>query len=160
MFLLGHIGITVFISSFLYIQPSFAFIAILLPDFVDKLLLLIGVATYNRFIAHTIFFGPIASLIVYAATKRKDLSLATLSVCYLHLLEDAKDFLPLFYPLVKYSFPEAGFGLEFDWFTIATEGLGILLLAATVLWYPKILKIREKIFSKVIYSKKNKIIKR
>ena len=160
MLFLGHIGITVFISSFLYIQPSFAFLAVMLPDFVDKLLLLIGMAPYNRFIAHTIFFGPIVSLIVYAITKKKDLSLATLVVCYLHLLEDAKDFLPLFYPFVKYTFPQAGFGLEFDWFTIATEGLGIFLLAATVLWYKKILKVREKIFSKIIYSKKNKIIKR
>jgi len=149
MILLGHIGITVFLAGFLYVQPSFAFLAVMLPDIADKILFFIGIAPYSRFIGHTIFFGPVASFITYVATGRKDLSLAVLLIFYLHLLEDSLYFLPLFYPLISYDFPKLEPGLRISSYEIVAEILGIFLLAATVAWYPKILKIRERVRSKI-----------
>ena len=126
----------------------------LLPDILDKCLMLAGVAPCGRFIGHTIFFGPIAGLAVYSITRRKDLAIAVLFGCYLHLALDANYPLPMFYPLVKYSFscpPRYG-GITI--FEIVMEIIGASLLAATILFNSKLKRYGEIIISKAKRSLK------
>jgi len=146
---LAHIGMTAFLSTLVYLPASFAVIGALLPDIVDKLLLLPGLSACGRFIGHSLFFGPILSLLAYGLTRKKEVALALLFGSYLHLLEDAKDFMPLFYPIVKYQFECVPTTIKTGPFEIITESLGITLLSIKVLFNSKLLRYRDRLWTKV-----------
>lgn len=147
MYPLGHTGITVFLSTLFYLPAQFAFMGVLLPDFVDKTLFVTGITPCGVFAAHTIFFGPVISLITFLVTKRKNLALAILFGSFMHLLEDARHFLPWFYPIVNYPFICGPLIFEITPFAILTEGLGFLLLIATVVFNSKLLYYRNRVHS-------------
>lgn len=143
MLILAHFGTAAFLAVLIGLPISFALIGAILPDVVDKGLLVVGLAPNGRFIAHTIWFGPLAALLTFALTKRKYLAFAILVGCYSHLLLDMGYFLPLFYPFVEYEFPtpEMGFG----WMNIVTEGVGAVILYSSVRFKFKILYYRNVI---------------
>jgi hypothetical protein len=145
----AHVGIAAFLSTLIALPSLFAAFGGLLPDIFDKTLLLSGVAPCGRFIAHSIFFGPVAALITYAITRRKEFASAILFGCYLHLALDAGDFLPLFYPAVGYIFSCPPGYREIDAFTIIMEVVGAVLLGAAILFRPKIARYGEIISSKL-----------
>jgi hypothetical protein len=144
MYPLGHIGITVFLATLLYLPVQFALIGVLLPDLVDKALFVAGVVPCGVFAAHTVFFGPIIGSIIFLVTRRKDASLGILFGSLMHLLEDAGHFVPWFYPLVNYPFNCGPLSLSFTPFTIFTEILGAALLIITVVFNSKLIYYRER----------------
>lgn len=101
---LGHIGITVFLASLLHIPTIPVLVGSIAPDIVDKILFIFKIAPCGRFFAHSVFFGPILAVITMIVTHRKSTGIAVLFGCYMHLLEDVRQFLPWFFPLVQYTF--------------------------------------------------------
>lgn len=142
----AHIGIAVFISSFLSLSMLFTAIGTILPDIIDKSLFLIGIAPTGRFIAHTIFFAPILTLPILM--KRKDLAFGFLLGNYLHLLLDAQHFMPWLYPIVQYDFP-TGYTPHFELSYLFLEVIGVGLLFIAVRFNSKIVEYRKKLTSKI-----------
>lgn len=147
MYPLGHIGIALLISTLLYLPAVFVIAGVLLPDIVDKALLVSGFTVCGRFFGHTIFFGPIVSLITYIVTRRKDLALAVLFGSYMHLLQDIGRFIPWFYPIVDYQFvcPKVAIGA----FEIITESLGLSFIIVKIFFNSKLLYYRDRIRKRV-----------
>jgi len=145
---LGHVGIALLISTLLYLPALFVLLGILLPDVVDKLLFFSSSAFCGRFFGHTIFFGPIVSLLTYIITKRKDFALAVLFGSYIHLLQDSGNFIPWFYPIVNYQLecvPRIYIGI----FEIITEALGASLIVVKIFFNSKLLYYRDKLRRKI-----------
>jgi len=128
MILFGHIGISTFLGSFLSLSLLFVLIGALLPDVIDKSLYLFGFINTGRFIGHTLFLGILVSLIVHLIFRKKIVSLSLLFGYWFHLLEDATNFVPWFFPFVNYNFSAYTFGPLFTPFNIASEIIGILML--------------------------------
>jgi len=147
MYPLGHIGITIFLSTLLYLPASFAFIGVLLPDVIDKFLFAGGFVPCGVFISHTVFFGPIISLLAFLVTKRKDIAFALLFGSFAHLLEDANHFVPWFYPIINYPFNCGQLSFTITPFVILTEASGVALLIVTVAFNSKLIYFRNKINS-------------
>lgn len=143
---LGHVGITAFLSTLVYLPALFAAIGALVPDIVDKLLFLSGISACGKFIGYSIFFGPVLSLLVYGLTRKKKIALAILFGSYLHLFEDMGNFIPFFYPIVKYQFECVPTMIKIGLFEIITESLGITFLSIKILFNSKLLHYRDKLW--------------
>jgi hypothetical protein len=146
MYPLGHIGITVFLSILLYLPAQFSAIGVLLPDIADKVLYVSGLSPSAHFIGHTILFGLIAGLITFVVTKRKDVSLAILFGCIIHLIEDVGSFIPWVYPFVNYTFTPGPL-IVITTYTILNEILGGILLIISIVFNSKLIFYRERIHS-------------
>ncbi len=157
MLFLGHIGVTAFLGKFLYLPLLFVIIGSMLPDAVDKGLVIFGVTDYSRFVAHNIFFGPIASIFTYAITRRRDAALAILFGSYMHLIEDANKFVPWLYPLVQYELtPVQGIKIIPELYEYASEAIGLSLLIILYRFKFKMNKFRARIASTIkdVYDRK------
>ncbi|MFW9882480.1 MAG: metal-dependent hydrolase [Candidatus Thorarchaeota archaeon] len=78
-------------------------IGALLPDIIDKPILLLGLGS-GRLLSHNIFFILIAFLILFLFTKRNlKISIPFLVGLTIHLILDLPE-VPLFYPLISYNF--------------------------------------------------------
>lgn len=106
----------------------------LLPDIVDKPILLLGLGN-GRQISHNLLFILICFLFCYIITKRNlKISLPFLIGMSFHLLLDLP-YVPLFYPFIPYNFTRIEEPLTF-WFSalftnpiiIITEVIGIIIL--------------------------------
>lgn len=149
MLWLGHLGITLFVGTFLFLPSLFVAFGVLLPDMVDKGLFFLGLSEYGRLYAHNIFFAPIVSSLVYAMTRRKDVALAILFGGYMHLIEDARYVVPWFWPFVNYDLmPTAEVKIVLDTFNIVTESIGLSLLVILFVFKRNILSLRGKIWKK------------
>jgi len=124
----GHIGISIFLGSFFSLVFFAVLTGALIPDVIDKTLLLLGLINTGRFIGHTLFIGILISLVVYIIFRKKLLSISILSGYMLHLLEDATKFVPWFYPFVNYDFSAYSLGPVFTPFNIVSEIVGIVML--------------------------------
>ncbi len=156
MYPFGHLGITILLGTFLRLPILFLAIGVLLPDVVDKVFFEFGFLPCGRSFAHNLFFGPIVSLALFLLTRKKNISLAILFGSYMHLIEDLRNFVPWFYPLVNYNFVCAPLEFRIDTFIIVTEVVGIVLLAATFIFKSKIIYLRER----VNYKLKNYVTRR
>lgn len=145
---LAHIGITVLISTFLYLPAFSVAIGALAPDILDKFLFYFGISICGRFIGHSVFFGPILSLLAYGLTRKREIALAVLFGAYLHLLIDARDFIPLFYPIAEYQFECVPTTVKVGAFEIITESLGATFLSIKVLFNSKLEYLRDKLWKK------------
>jgi len=145
---LAHIGIVLFVASLLYLPLIAAMVGGILPDIVDKTLFITGLAPCGRFFAHSIFFGPIIAGISFLITRRKDLSLALLLGCYIHLILDMRYFLPWFYPLVQYTFYCPPIEIRPDLIAVVFEGIGVLLIPITFVLKPKIKHLKKLLIRK------------
>ena len=152
---LAHIGISILLASLLYIPVAGALIGSLAPDIVDKTLFVLGISPCSRFFAHSIFFGPLLASAVFIATRRKDIAIAVLFGSYVHLLEDAMNFLPLLYPLMKYNFYCPPLTVEPSMVDIAIECFGALLIPVTLALTPRIEYFRR--FATSAFTKKSKV---
>ncbi|MBI2547003.1 MAG: hypothetical protein HYW23_00995 [Candidatus Aenigmarchaeota archaeon] len=151
MLLLGHIGITAFIAGLIYMPLSGMILGVLLPDIIDKSLFFLGIAPCSRFIAHTIFFFPLAGLLTYAITKNKKLAFAVTLGIMLHLVEDLHDSVPFLYPLKNYAFlSTCGFGVSFSGYFIVTEVIGAALLLFMAFFNSQYLYIRKLLWDFII----------
>ena len=151
MLLLGHIGITTFVSSMLYLPILGGVIGVLLPDMVDKGLFVLGYAPCGRFIAHSIFFFPIAGLVTYIITKNKKLAVAVALGAFLHLLEDVHGDVPLLYPLKYYSFFDTcqQVRISFSPYIITTEVIGGLILVFMGVFNSRFSNLRKALWSRL-----------
>jgi len=111
----------------------------LLPDIIDKPLLLLGLGT-GRLFSHNLFFILIAFLILFIFTKRNlRISVPFLAGMSIHLILDIPK-VPLFYPLISYDFLLLEEPLSF-WFSqlfsdpvvIITELIGVTILIFIVI---------------------------
>lgn len=154
MLYLGHIGITIFIATMLYLPILFAVIGVLLPDVVDKGLYLLGIVPCTKYFGHTIFFVFIVGSLTYVITRRWKLVLAISVGCSLHLIEDAiylhflnnsSDFIPWFFPLLNYPNLSVCGPLEVEFINvfIITELIGALFLIFTLGFSSKIIYLRK-----------------
>lgn len=151
MLLLGHIGITAFVSSMIYLPAIFAVAGALLPDMIDKGLFLLG-APCGRFIAHSIFFFPVAGIVTYLITRNKKFAVAVALGALLHLLQDMEHDVPFLYPFKDYEFFAtcvSGFQFKFTPLIIFSEIIGGLLLIFVYGFNKNFLHIR-KIFWKFL----------
>lgn len=159
MYPLGHIGIALFLSTLFYLPALFAILGVILPDAIDKIFFTFGFLPCGRYLGHNLFFAPILALITFALTKKKNFALAILFGTYLHLLQDAREFIPWFYPLVNYPFDCVPFEVHIGLFEIITESIGASLLIITVFFKTKVLYLREKLFLLIKYGNKKFISK-
>jgi hypothetical protein len=127
MILFGHIGLSIFLGSFLSLSLFAVLTGALIPDVIDKTLLLFGLINTGRFIGHTLFLGILISLVFYIIFRRKLVSISLLLGYMLHLLEDATHFVPWFYPFINYDFSAYSLGPVFTPFNIASEIVGIVM---------------------------------
>jgi len=146
MLFFGHIGIAIFLGTFLYLSPLIVGISAVLPDLVDKGLLLFGLSQYTRLFAHNIFFGPIVGLITYVITRRKDFAFTMLFGTYMHLLQDIRTPLPWLWPFVNYNFLGTEIKIILDAFTILTEAIGLSLLVILFAFRQNVLHLRERMY--------------
>lgn len=145
MLFFGHIGITAFLGALLYLPILIVGIGSILPDLVDKSLLILGVTPYTRLFAHNVFFGPIVSLITLLVTRRKHFATAMLFGSYMHLIEDISHTVPWFWPFVNYDLAEVvELKVSVDIFEIVTELIGLSLLAVLFAFRKQVFKLREK----------------
>ena len=130
MLLLGHIGVTAFVAGLGYLSIFGAIIGALLPDIIDKGFFVLGYAPCSRFIAHSIFFFPVAGLVAYIITRNKKFAIAIALGAFLHLLLDMHDAVPFLYPLKNYAFFDTckQIQISFTPYIIVTEVVGGLLL--------------------------------
>jgi hypothetical protein len=151
---IAHVAIPIFLAIFVGLPSLFAAFGGVLPDIIDKGLMIAGIIPCGRFAAHSIFFAPMAALATYALFRRKDFGIAILLGCYMHLLLDAGDFFPIFYPLVKYSFDCPPTSVGIGLYEVITETVGAALLALTYVFrsriagYGKSLIFRIRTFGK------------
>lgn len=159
MLLLGHIGITAFVSSMLYLPILGGVVGVLLPDMVDKGLFVLGFAPCGRFIAHSIFFFPVAGIVSYAITRNKKFAVAVALGALLHLVQDMHDNVPLLYPVKDYAF-FATCGevrILFTPYLIITETIGALLLIFIGVFNSKARTLRKFLWTQI---EKNRVVKR
>jgi hypothetical protein len=101
----GHIAVAGLLHRYLKVQAGPVLIASLYPDIVDKALYRLDLAPSGRTIAHTwlslaVTTGFVRS--IWGGEAAKSWSLGYLG----HLLADADGFVPWFFPLRTYSFPQ------------------------------------------------------
>ena len=145
MIFFGHLGITIFLGMMLFLPILYVGIGALLPDIVDKLFFNLHLLPCGRSLAHNIFFGPVVAGVVYLITRRKDVSFAILFGSYLHLVEDATNFIPWFYPVVNYAFSCGPTTLHLGRFELVAEVVGLSLLILILFYKSKVIYVREKI---------------
>lgn len=132
MIFFGHIGISIFLGGFFSLSLFAVLTGALIPDVIDKTLLLLGLINTGRFIGHTLFLGILISLVVHIIFRRKLLSISLFFGYLLHLLEDATKFVPWFYPFVNYDFSAYSLGPVFTPFNVTAEIIGIVMLVYVI----------------------------
>jgi len=155
MLLFGHIGITLFIASLFFLPVLGAVVGVLLPDIIDKGMFVLGIWPCSRFIAHTVFFFPVAGLVTYAITRNKKLAIAVALGALLHISQDVHDFVPFFYPVVQYDFAAlcpTTIQIVFTPYVIATETIGLVLLIFVLGFNDKFVQVR-RLFWKLLGRK-------
>lgn len=142
MIFFGHIGITIFLLSFLFIPFLYSGIGAILPDILDKSINVLGLNSCTRYVGHTIFFAPATGLATFIFTRNKKAAAAILLGGWLHLAQDATLPLPLFYPVLPYEFDcrPVLIGERIGRFEIITEAIGLFLLILAIKRNEKIRK--------------------
>ncbi len=132
MYPIGHITFTLLIGTRFNLSPGFLALGVLLPDLVDKSLLIFFGIGSGRYVAHTLSFAVLAALLGLLRSRQAAPALAFGITA--HLVEDSYSFIPWFYPLLPYDFPAVEGYSIFDHylgvFGIGTDLLGVLLFAA------------------------------
>lgn len=150
MYPLGHVGTALILASFLSLPAAAFVLGVLLPDILDKGLVFLGLVECGRSYGHTLLFAAAAGFVALAATRKKEIALAVLLGCLLHLAEDVAGEVPVLYPFVPYDFyacgvyvPQPG-GLD-----ILFEFLGAGLIIVWWKWKGKIVYLGRRIKAKV-----------
>lgn len=151
MLLLGHIGLTAFVSSMLYLPILGGVIGVLIPDIIDKGLFVLGYSPCGRFLAHSVFFFPLAGIVAYAITRNKKFAIAVALGALLHLVEDMHDNVPFLFPMKYYTFFDTCEELKvsFTPYVITTEIIGGLILVSMSAFNSKFVKLRKLIWMKI-----------
>lgn len=149
MLFLGHIGLTAFVSSLLYLPILGGVLGVLLPDVIDKALFTVGYAPCSRFIAHSLFFFPVAGVVSYIITRNKKFALAVALGALLHLVEDMHDDVPFLYPIKDYAFFSTCDQIKilFTPYIIATEFIGGMTLIFMSTFKSRLAKLRSFIWA-------------
>ena len=132
MYPLAHITFTLLAGRRLGLSPALLALGVLLPDLVDKFLVIFFSIGGGRFIAHTLTFAGVAGLTLALHSRRAGASIAFGITA--HLIEDAYSFVPWFYPLLDYNFPVVESYSIFDHYLgflgIGTDVIGMLIFIA------------------------------
>lgn len=146
MLFFGHIGISAFIAMMAFLPVLPVVIGVLLPDIIDKGLLVVFNTECGRLWAHTIYFPIIVGLIALLITRNKKWAISIGLGASLHLVEDLHDFIPFFHPLVNYDFASLCapyIKVVFDPYIISTELIGIGLLIFVFVFQEKFFAFRR-----------------
>lgn len=147
MFPLGHIGITAFLATLLYLPAMYAVLGVLTPDIFDKIFFNLGILPCGRSLGHSVFFAPVLGLIVLALTRKKNFAIAVALGAALHLVQDSYDFLPLFYPIASYVFDcPPGVRVTPTIFEIGAEVVGLALIVSLIFFKWKVIALRYRIW--------------
>lgn len=139
MILFGHIGITMFFGGLFSLNFLPLLLGSILPDLIDKPLVLLGLSESGRFIGHTLFTGIVVSLSSFVITRKKMVPISLFFGHFVHLLEDLPFFLPWFYPFVDYDFPAYYvFGNSLTPINIMFEFIGLALLIYVIKTNPRL----------------------
>lgn len=138
MFPLGHIGITVFLARFLRLNLVVVGAAALLPDLLDKPILLLTGAGYAKYFGHTLIAAVLITLL--AALFRRGIAGSILFGMVMHLAEDALlayihgwgNIVPWLYPFKEYNlFFITDYHIREDY--LGTGAVGFDILGALLL---------------------------
>jgi len=139
MYPFGHLGFTLaFFHSSTTMREKISTYALvfgtLLPDLIDKSY---GqfIFKHGRFVGHSFVIGFIicfsAGILLHFLGKDNRLAPSLLAGWTAHLVEDSGGFLPLFYPVIQYSFPIYTFdplrALSSP-YVLSCEAMGVILL--------------------------------
>ncbi len=137
MYPVAHLTFTLLAGRKLKLSPALLALGVLLPDLVDKSLVIFFGIGGGRFVAHTLTFAGIAGLAAALLHSRRAGASLAFGIAA-HLIEDAYSFVPWFYPLLDYEFPVVEGYSIFDhylgFFGIGTDAMGVLLFIA-VRWH-------------------------
>ena len=149
MLLFGHIGIGAFVASMLFLPILFGIAGALLPDVIDKGLFVLGLAPCGRFVAHSLFFPPVAGILTYLVTRNKKIAIAIALGAALHLLQDMHDNVPFLAPIKTYEFYGTCGQIKilFTPYIIATELIGGVLLIFTLGFRKKLAEFRKDVWN-------------
>ncbi len=133
MYPIAHVIFTLLITKRFWQKENLSLhilaLGALLPDLMDKSLLLLFNTGNGRFIAHTLAFALIGYMVTSLISRKTALSLSTGII--FHLLEDLNSPVPWFYPLIEYDFIPRGeynfFEAYFSFFGIGTDAIAIIL---------------------------------
>ena len=132
MYPLGHITFTLLVGTRLNLSAGFLILGVLLPDLVDKSLVIFFGIGGGRYIAHTLTFAALAGILALLHSRKA--ALAVSFGVFAHLVEDSYSFIPWLYPFLDYDFPLVESYSIFDHylgvFGIGTDLLGVLLFTA------------------------------
>jgi len=131
MFVIGHVGSSLFLAVILGLNPIVSSASVLLPDMIDKPLNILGLAPCSRFIGHTLLMGLLLSIFIYVFTRNKKITSSLLMGYWLHLIEDMRGFVPFFYPFINYSFPVKQFTVHYGIFEFVSDIVGFLMIIWT-----------------------------
>ncbi len=151
MFLIFHIALPLIFTEIPLIKKlkvnKFALIiGSLLPDLIDKPLLLLGFGP-GRFFAHNLMFVLISFLIIHFSTKRNlRISVPFLFGVIMHLILDIPE-VPFFYPFISYEFIMLEEPLR-NWFiALFTRPLNLITEVTGIVFFILIL-IRNRLYNK------------
>jgi hypothetical protein len=128
MIFFGHIGISLLIGSLLSLSFLGVLIGVLLPDLIDKTILLLGMSNEHRLIGHTLFLGFLIPSIVHLILRKKLITISLLFGYMSHLVEDAIRFVPWFYPFFDFKYPHFIYATTLTIFNMIFEIVGIIIL--------------------------------
>lgn len=115
-----------FLANFLSLSIVLASFGALLPDLIDKPLVLIGIAPLGRYIGHTLFTAVVSSIVTFLITKNKNYGLSIGFGCIFHLFEDLPGFIPWFYPFVDYDFPSVPLKIKYTFLMFSLDVIGLI----------------------------------
>jgi hypothetical protein len=124
----GHIRIPPCLTRLLRPEMGVFLLCYLIPDLVDKPIFWVFGIGSGRYVCHTLLF-LIVTVIAFSLWKRM-YGLSALLGVTLHFILDVGWFMPWFYPIVKYEFPQLERSESFNWQQI---GAGFLELTLVVL---------------------------
>ncbi len=132
MLLIGHIGISVLLGRLIGANLTYVAGGALLPDLIDKILKVLGIAPAGRYIGHTLFIGLLIFAISYVFTRSRKNAASTTFGVYLHLLEDLPYFIPWLYPFIDYTWPQVPMLSSLNLMNFAFEFIGLACLVITL----------------------------
>ena len=146
MYPLGHIGIAAFVATLFFLPALYAVLGGILPDVLDKVFFTLGILPCGRSFFHSLFFGPLAAAIVFALTRNKKYAVAIWFGAYSHLILDAANFVPWFYPVVSYAFNCGPVVFQPPLLEIAVEIFGLALIVTLIFFKWKVVALRYRLW--------------
>jgi len=152
MYPLGHVGTALVIASFFSLPITAFVMGVLLPDLLDKSLVLFNVVECSRSYGHTLAFAGFAGIVAFVVTRKRETAIAVALGCLFHLAEDVTGMVPFDYPFVAYDFQACvAYVPQPGGFEVLFEAIGAGLIVVWWMWRGKIVYLGRRIKAKVLW---------